>query len=351
MRKLLFVILCAWLLCGTAFAAADLWSLDVEATNVQYVRDNTTGFPAGSSYNLNMAMWVKFESVSADGAFCGTDVVNNDLWWFYDVDPGRLGLQLGDSTAGVSSGVSSSSWSPSIGEWYFTAVTYTYSTGAVYFWVGTSEVSHTTIGNSWRISAAGNFDVGAVYASWDSTDYTWMPFDGQIAGLIITTGTTWDSTAIASLYNSGTIDTSAWSSQSSIVRHYTFEEGTGTTTTNGYLTNTATLSGVSGTPTWTAFTTPVYATNFSPADEATGQNRAVKLSWTDDATADSHDLWGGTNPASLSQLQNDSTQEWYVVSGLTPGVPYYWRVDQVVGGSTYEGEVLVFTPTGKVGAR
>lgn len=352
MRQLPCVILFSLLFCGQALAAADAWSLDFEATNVQYVRDNTTGFPTNSWSNLNVAFWAKFESVSADMAFFGTDVINNDLWLMNDIDPGRLSLQLGDPTAGVSSAVNSDAWSPSVGEWYHIAVTYTNANNAVYFYVDGTALSNTTAANAWRISGAGNFDVGAVYANWDTTDYTWMPFDGEIAGLIITTGTTWDSTAITSLYNSGTIDTGAWSSQSSIVRHYTFEEGADTTTTNGYGENTATLSGVTGTPTWTAFTTPIYATNFSPADGATGQNRAVKLSWTDDASAASHDLWGGTNQGSLTQLQDGSTQEWYVVRNLSPGVPYYWRVDQIDSESnTTTGTVLVFTPDGKIGAR
>lgn len=354
MKRWSLAICVSLLFSGSAFAAADLWSLDFEASNNQYVRDNTTGFPTNSSSNLNVALWAKFESLSADMAFFGTDVTNNDLWLMIDVDPGRLNLRLGDPTAGTAADHFSSSWSPSTGEWYFVAATYTNSNSAIKFYIGTSELSNTTASNAWRISGAGNFDVGAVYASWDTTDYTWMPFDGEIAGLIITTGTTWDSTAITSLYNSGTIDTGAWSSQSSIVRHYTFEEGDGTTTTNGYGESTAALSGVTGIPTWTEMeeATPLYATGFFPADDATGQNLTVKLSWTDDASAASHDLWGGTNQGSLTQLQDGSTQEWYVVRNLSPGVPYYWRVDQIDSESnTTTGTVLVFTPDGKIGAR
>jgi hypothetical protein len=251
MRQLFSIFLLITVLCGQVLATVDTHSLDFDASNNQYVRDNTTGFPVGSSYNLNIAAWIKFESLSADQAFCGTDVSNNDLVWSYDVDPGRFYLQLGDPTAAVSSSVTSSSWVPDTGEWYCVAVTYTFSGGAVYFYANGSEVSHTTIGNAWRISAAGYFDVGAAYASWDTGDYTWMPFDGEIAGLVLTTSTTWDSTAITNIYNSGSVDTGAWSTLSNIVRHYTFEEGTGTTTTNGNGENTATLSGVTGTPTWT----------------------------------------------------------------------------------------------------
>jgi len=96
----------------------------------------------------------------------------------------------------------------------------------------------------------------------------------------------------------------------------------------------------------------IYATGFFPADEATKQNRTVKLAWVDDPNAVSHDLFGGTNPASLSQLQDASTQEWYVVKNLTPGVPYYWRVDEIDSESnTTTGVLLEFTPTGKAGSR
>jgi hypothetical protein len=353
-RKLLSVILCSLLFCGSALAAADLWSLDFTASNVQYLDDGVTGWE--SSYRaVSSAGWFCFDSISASQAFFGTDHGNQKYVVYWDQANTRLTYLRQDGGATSATGYSTS-WTPTPGEWYYIVVTHDQTT--VRYYVNDTAYGTSSISNGPRINSAPHFYVGAAYASWDTTDYTWMPFDGKIACLMIIVGDSstpnyiLSTTDATTYYNSGTIDSSGWSGASKIKRLYTMEEGTGaTTTSNGYLGGTATLSGVSGTPTWTAFTTPVYATNFSPADEATGQNRAVKLSWTDDATADSHDLWGGTNPASLSQLQNDSTQEWYVVSGLTPGVPYYWRVDQVVGGSTYEGEVLVFTPTGKVGAR
>lgn len=56
--------------------------------------------------------------------------------------------------------------------------------------------------------------------------------------------------------------------------------------------------------------TPLYAVIAYPANEATGTNRTVKLRWTDDASAVAHDVWGGTNPTSLTQLVDGGTNEW-----------------------------------------
>lgn len=95
----------------------------------------------------------------------------------------------------------------------------------------------------------------------------------------------------------------------------------------------------------------IFATSPSPADEATGQNRTVIVSWTDDAAATGNKVYGGTNPASLSLLRGTDTQEWYVASGLSPGV-YYWRVDEIDAESNVTpGVTWMFTVVGKVGAR
>jgi hypothetical protein len=348
------VFLIVLMFCGQAIAAADSWSLDFESSNGQYVSDGVTGWDATNDRSVTVCAWVQFESLGGTMAICGTESYSQRLVFYYDYAATRLKYIRGTGTAVATA--ESNVWTPTVGVWYFVALRHDKVNAE--FFVNDAAYGSVALSGGPRINSCPSFYVGADYAGWDTANYRWAEFDGKIAGLLIVTGdaTTTNyvlsDTDLATAYNGGVIDTSIWSSFTHIKRLYRFEEGAGTSTSNGYLGGTATLTGDTGTPTWVQFTTPLYATSPSPADEATGQNRTVKLSWMNDASAASHDLWGGTDQGSLAQLQTASTQEWYVVTGLSPGVPYYWRVDEVDSESnTPTGTVWSFTPAGKIGAR
>lgn len=97
---------------------------------------------------------------------------------------------------------------------------------------------------------------------------------------------------------------------------------------------------------------PDPASSPSPADGATGTNRAVRLSWTSDPLTLTHDVWFGSDSGNLSQIVDGGTDVWAVVSGLVPGTTYFWRVDEIgSGGTPVTGTVWSFTPAGKIGVR
>ncbi len=70
------------------------------------------------------------------------------------------------------------------------------------------------------------------------------------------------------------------------------------------------------------------------------------FTWANGATAVMHDVYVGTNPV-LGPNDFVGTQPfnmYFHVAGLTPGVTYYWRVDETdAAGNKYEGTVWSFT--------
>jgi hypothetical protein len=84
-----------------------------------------------------------------------------------------------------------------------------------------------------------------------------------------------------------------------------------------------------------------------PADGATGVTTLV-LQWTPGETAAFHDVYVGTSPdLTAADLQpRPYTPVFYYVPGFTPGVRYFWRVDEIErNGTVHTGDVWSFTAT------
>jgi len=84
----------------------------------------------------------------------------------------------------------------------------------------------------------------------------------------------------------------------------------------------------------------------TPADGAIGVTMAL-LQWTKGDTALFHDVYLGTSP-DLTAADLKATHQpfamYYHVAGITPGVTYYWRVDEIEPtGQIYTGDVWSFT--------
>jgi hypothetical protein len=238
-------------LCGPVLATVDTHSLDFEASNTQWVDDNCTGWEA-SYRSITAAAWVKFESTATSQAICGTDYGNQKFVWYWDQVNTRMTYMRGDGSATPLT-VYGSTWSPTAGEWVCLVLRHDQTTAQ--FYANNSSIGSAALANGPRINSSPHFYVGCSYASW--APYYWLPFDGEIAGLIICVGDSGTPNYVLSdsdlttLYASGVKQTPEWSAFSKIKRLYTMEEGTGSTTTNGYGEATATLGGVTGTPTWT----------------------------------------------------------------------------------------------------
>ncbi len=90
-----------------------------------------------------------------------------------------------------------------------------------------------------------------------------------------------------------------------------------------------------------ALEAPGVATNPNPANNTTGVNRAVTLSWTAGSGATSHDVYFGTsNPPESKGNQTETT---YNPGALAQNTTYYWRIDEKNSASTTTGTVWSFT--------
>ena len=90
----------------------------------------------------------------------------------------------------------------------------------------------------------------------------------------------------------------------------------------------------------------------NPADEVEYVPTGADLSWTAGSYADSHDVYFGTNVTAVIDADHSSPEFKGNQTGTTydPGImavdtAYYWRIDEVDGG-TYTGEVWSFTTQG-----
>jgi hypothetical protein len=91
---------------------------------------------------------------------------------------------------------------------------------------------------------------------------------------------------------------------------------------------------------------PTDATNPSPANLTTAQKRtgtSVVLSWTAGDGTPTHDVWFGTSVSGMTQRAAGQAGTTYTVSGLSANTTYYWRIDEVSGEVTAEGDVWIFT--------
>ncbi|MEE1120738.1 MAG: hypothetical protein UHT92_03530, partial [Prevotella sp.] len=77
-------------------------------------------------------------------------------------------------------------------------------------------------------------------------------------------------------------------------------------------------------------------------------NGTVTLSWTTAKNgASKHIIYFGTDQDKVANGQTESTTQTTTTlekTGLSPLKRYYWRVDEVIGGSVYEGDVMSFQP-------
>jgi len=105
-----------------------------------------------------------------------------------------------------------------------------------------------------------------------------------------------------------------------------------------------------------SFTTgvlPAKATNFVPANNATGISVTPTLTWTAGAGAVTHDVYFGTDQVAVTNAttatagvfkgnQGATNYQPGVVTALTADTPYYWRIDEVAPGGTQKGDILTF---------
>ena len=95
-----------------------------------------------------------------------------------------------------------------------------------------------------------------------------------------------------------------------------------------------------------SFTTaaaPGQANSPTPADLLEDVSVDAVLSWTAGADAASHDVYLGTQAASLPQVSAGQTGTSHDPAGLESGTTYYWRVDETGPGGTATGPVWSFT--------
>jgi len=94
------------------------------------------------------------------------------------------------------------------------------------------------------------------------------------------------------------------------------------------------------------------ARNPVPGDGDMYPTTVVDLSWTPGATAISHNVYFGDNFIAVEEATTEDTDIFlgsatdssFHVAGLTPGVTYYWRIDEVEpGGTVHTGDVWRFT--------
>lgn len=91
------------------------------------------------------------------------------------------------------------------------------------------------------------------------------------------------------------------------------------------------------------------AQNPSPAnlDYHVDADSGVELSWTAAEGATSHIVYFGENEETVTNASTGGTTQSgtsITKTGLSPLKRYYWRVDEVINGTTYKGEVWSFQP-------
>ena len=88
---------------------------------------------------------------------------------------------------------------------------------------------------------------------------------------------------------------------------------------------------------------PGQATNPSPANGALDVAVSADLSWTAGTGAESHDVWFGIDPGSLSLVSEGQTETSYDPGTMATTTTYYWRIDEENSFGTTSGEVWSFT--------
>ncbi len=102
--------------------------------------------------------------------------------------------------------------------------------------------------------------------------------------------------------------------------------------------------------TYTLVVTPYQASKPSPAYQAAGVSATADLGWKAGYYAASHNVYFGTSKSDVttattasSVYKGNRTGKTYDSGNMTPGVTYYWRVDEVNGVNIWQGAVWSFT--------
>ena len=86
------------------------------------------------------------------------------------------------------------------------------------------------------------------------------------------------------------------------------------------------------------------AYNPSPVDDVNCAGPEVDLDWSPGCDAISHDVYFGTNPTpAAGEFQGNQTAMTFDPGTLELNTTYYWRIDEVNGPDTWEGDVWNFT--------
>ncbi|UCG56029.1 MAG: LamG domain-containing protein [Phycisphaerales bacterium] len=100
---------------------------------------------------------------------------------------------------------------------------------------------------------------------------------------------------------------------------------------------------------WSFTSAPLAAYNPNPPDGARFVDVEANLSWTQGTTADSHDVYFGTDRTEVADGTGDTfkvNQKGlnYEPGTLQAGITYYWRIDEIEsGGTKHTGDVWRFT--------
>jgi hypothetical protein len=247
MKRLVFLLI---LLCTSLAWGGDTHTLAFTKANVHRVT-LSTNFNATTEGWIAVTAWVKFASVTvSDQAIFGGASYGRAMgfWWDYD----NSCLTYLTALGGGQTQIDSASWTPTVDTWYHLVVGN--GNGHVRFWVNGSLLSETDwTAKSWPSTCA--MTIGALEINGGGLG---KAFDGEIAGVAA-----WESTGsgyitqanVDTLYNSGHIDTAAWTSvvsSMSLKHHFTMEEGTGTETADSAEAEThGDLAGTTGLPAWT----------------------------------------------------------------------------------------------------
>jgi len=89
----------------------------------------------------------------------------------------------------------------------------------------------------------------------------------------------------------------------------------------------------------------------SPANGAGEVSQAPRLRWLPISSNAGHDVYVGTDPATLEAADTSTADIYkgqqvdtsYLLEGLDLNTTYYWRIDEVVGGNVTQGNVWSFT--------
>jgi hypothetical protein len=93
---------------------------------------------------------------------------------------------------------------------------------------------------------------------------------------------------------------------------------------------------------FTTAATPAMASNPFPLDQSAGVALTATMSWTEGAGATSHDVYfGTTNPPAFAGNQLGTSYD--PIGDLTPGITYYWRIDERNPAGATTGAVWSFT--------